>query len=365
MWPGLRAIIGFLADLVRFGMLFFRSTSSIRAENLVLRRQLARYIERGVKPRRIDHVTRVSLALFTRLCNWRDSVVNVRPSTIVRWHRLGWRIFWRLKCRAGRPPIPAELRILIRRMARVNPIWGQERIAYELLLKLGIRVSPRTVAKYMPKQPPSQPRGDQRWSTFLMNHAKAIIACDFFVAVTATFRVLYVFVVIEHGRRRLAHVNVRANPTAEWALQQLREVVGEGGADQYLIHDRDGIFSRHLDDSIRALGLEVLKSPVASPKANAICERVIGTIRRECMDWLIPISETHLRAILKEWVAHYNGGRCHGALGPGVPDPPSELSVLPKSETRHRLAAGSFVLAKSILGGLHHGYSLVRRAGNT
>jgi len=359
MWPVLRAIIGFLADLVRFGMLFFRSSSSIRAENLVLRRQLARYVERGVRPRRVDHATRVSLALFTKLFDWRDSVVNVRPSTIVRWHRLGWRIFWRLKCRAGRPPIPAELRILIRRMARDNPIWGQERIAYELLLKLGIRVSPRTVAKYMPKRPPGQPRGDQRWSTFLMNHAKAIIACDFFVAVTATFRVLYVFVVIEHGRRRLAHVNVTANPTAEWTLQQLREVVGEGGAHRYLIHDRDRIFAKHLDDSISALGLTILKSPVASPKANAICERVIGTIRRECLDWLIPISEAHLRAILKEWVAHYNGGRCHGALGPGVPDPPSEVSVLPKSETRHRLAAGSLVLAKSILGGLHHEYSLV------
>lgn len=158
----LRAFIGFLADAVRVGRLFLRSSSSIRAENLVLRRQLARYIERGVKPRRIDHPTRVSLALFTRLCDWRDSVVSVRPSTIVRWQRLGWRIFWRLKSRAERPPIPAELRMLIRRMARDNPIWGQERIASELLLKLGLQVSPRTVAKYMPKRPPGQPRGDQR-----------------------------------------------------------------------------------------------------------------------------------------------------------------------------------------------------------
>jgi putative transposase len=365
MWPVLRSIIGFLVDVVRFGLLFCRSSSTIRAENLVLRKQLARHIERGAKPRRVDHATRVSLALFTRLCNWRDSVVNVRPSTIVRWHRLGWRIFWRLKCRAGRPTIPAELRMLIRRMARENVLWGQERIAYELLLKLGIHVSPRTVAKYMPKRPPGQPRGDQRWSTFLMNHAKAIIACDFFVAVTATFRLLYVFVVIEHGRRRLPHVNVTANPTAEWTLQQLREVVGEGGAHRYLIHDRDRIFAKHLDDSIKALGLRVLKSPVASPKANAICERVIGTIRRECLDWLIPLSEAHLRSILKEWVAHYNGGRCHGALGPRVPDPPSELTALPKSETRHRLAAGSLVFARSILGGLHHEYSVVKAGPHT
>jgi hypothetical protein len=136
---------------------------------------------------------------------WRDAVVNVRPATIVRWHRLGWRIFWRRKCRAGRPPIPPELRRLIRRMATENPLWGEQRIANEQLDKLGIRVSPRTVGKYMPKRPPAQPRGDQRWSTFLKNHAKAILACDFFVAVTATFRILYVFVVIECGTRRLAH----------------------------------------------------------------------------------------------------------------------------------------------------------------
>jgi len=177
----------------------------------------------------VDHATRVSLALFTRLFDWRDAVVNVRPATIVRWHRLGWRIFWHRKCRAGRPPIPPELRRLIRRMAAENLLWGEERIANELLVKLGIRVSPRTVGKYMPKRPPGQPRGDQRWSTFLKNHAKAILACDFFVAVTATFRMLYVFVVIEHGTRRLAHVNVTATPSADWTLQQLRAVVGERG----------------------------------------------------------------------------------------------------------------------------------------
>jgi hypothetical protein len=211
----LRAIVGVVADVVRLGMLFFRSASSVRAENLVLRKQLARYIERGVEPRRVDHMTRVSLALFSRLCNWRDAVINVQPSAIIRWRRLGWRIFWRLKSRAGRPPIPLELRMLIRRMSGENPLWGQERIAYELLLKLGIRVSPRTVAKYMPKRPTGIPRGDQRWSTFLRNHAQAILACDFFVTVTATFRVLYVFIVIEHGRRRLAHVKVTAYPTAD------------------------------------------------------------------------------------------------------------------------------------------------------
>ena len=160
------------ADILRLDVLFLRSSSAIRAENLVFRRQLARYIERDIKPRRVDHATRASLALLSRLFDWRDAVVIVRPGTIVRWHRLGWRIVWRWKCRAGRPPIPPELRDLIRRMAAENPLWGEERIANELLVKLGIRVSPRTVGKYMPKRPPVKARGDQRWSTFLKNHCK-------------------------------------------------------------------------------------------------------------------------------------------------------------------------------------------------
>ena len=351
-----RAILGIGSDLLRLLALFVRSSGAIRAENLVLRRQLARYLERGIKPRRVDYATRVSLAMFSRLFDWRDAVVIVRPSTIVRWHRLGWRIFWRWKSRVGRPPIPVELRALIRRMAAENPLWGEERIANELFVKLGIRISPRTVGKYMPDRPPGQPRGDQRWSTFLKNHAKAILACDFFVAVTATFRILYVFVVIEHGTRRLAHVNVTAHPTAEWTLQQLREAFTED-RHPYLIHDRDRIYSRRLDDSIEALGLSVLRSPVASPKANSICERVIGTIRRECLDWMIPMSEAHLRAILREWVTHYNRGRPHSALGPGVPDPPEPVAVLPNSKSRHWLAVGAFVRVQSVLSGLHHEYS--------
>ena len=219
----------------------------------------------------MDYATRVSLALFTRLLDWRNAVVNVHPSTMVRWHRLGWRIYWRWKCRAGRPPIPPELRALIRRMATENPLWGEERIASELLVKLGIRVSPRTVRKYMLKPLAGRPRGDQRWSTFLKNHAKAILACDFFVAVTATFRLLYVFVVIEHGSRRLVRVDVTAHPSADWTLQQLREVVGFDNGHRYLIHDRDNIFAKHLDESIKALGLSVPKSPPCCLKANSIC----------------------------------------------------------------------------------------------
>jgi transposase InsO family protein len=352
--------IRLFSDIVRLGLSFFRSSNSIRAENLVLRRQLAKYVERGVKARKVDALTRVSLAFFTRFFDWRNAVVLVRPATIIRWHRLGWRLFWRGKCRAGRPPIPAELRALIRRMAQENPVWGEERIASELLVKLGIRVSPRTVRKYMPKLPAGQPRGDQRWSTFLKNHAAAILACDFFIAVTATFRMLYVFVVIEHGSRRLKRVAVTAHPSVDWTLQQLREVVGEDSSHQYLLHDRDSIFAKHLDESIRALGLRVLKSPPRSLKANSICERVIGTIRRECLDWLIPLTESHLREILKSWVAHDNGGRPHRSLGPGLPGPPNTVVASTKPSTfRHQLEEGVAVRSKSVLGGLHHEYFMV------
>jgi transposase InsO family protein len=149
-----------------------------------------------------------------------------------------------------------------------------------------------------------------------------MIACDFFVAVTATFRLLYVFVVIHHASRRLLHFNVTAHPTAAWTLQQLREAIGLERDHGYLLRDRDSIYAGSLDESTKNLGLTVLKSAPHSPKANAVCERVIGTIRRECLDWLIPLSEPHLRSMLKEWVTHYNGARPHMALGPGVLDPP-------------------------------------------
>jgi transposase InsO family protein len=176
-------------------------------------------------------------------------------------------------------------------MARDNPTWGQERIANELLLKLGLRVSPRTMRKYMPKRL-NHGRGtrvpSQRWLTFVRNHARAIVACDFCVVVTATFRVLYVFVVIEHASRRLLHINVTAHPTAEWTLQQLREAIPSDHDYRFLTHDRDSIFSKQLDQRMRNLGLRMLKTPPRVPRANAICERVLGTLRRECLDFLIP-----------------------------------------------------------------------------
>jgi putative transposase len=352
--PGI--LIDLVADMLRWLRLVFRSSQSIQAENLFLRRQLALYIERGVKPRRIDAATRVALTVLSRLFDWRDTLAVVTPATLIRWHRAGWRLFWRMKSRPGRPPIPRELRALIRRIATENPSWGEERIANELLLKIGIRVSPRTVNKYLPRRPRGQSRGDLRWSTFLRLHAQGIIACDFVVAVTATFRLLYVFVVIEHRSRLLIHCNVTAHPSCAWTLQQLREAVGLEERYEYLLHDRDSIFAKHLDESIGKLGVTVLKSPPSSPKANAVCERVIGTIRRECLDWLIPLSEAQLRTTIRSWVQHYNHGRPHMGLGPGIPDPP--ITPIARSTSRHRRGEPYVVRAHPILCGLHHEYTL-------
>jgi transposase InsO family protein len=351
-----------LVDLIALTALAFRQRRATAAEILVLRRQIALYKERGIKPRRIDPPTRISLALLSRFFSWRDALVVVRPETMLRWHRAGWKLFWRLKSRPGRPPIPLEIQTLIRRMANENPSWGQERIANELILKLGIQVSPRTVRKYLPRRPRGRPRGDLRWSTFLRLHAQGIISCDFLVAMTATFRLLYVFVVIEHRSRRLIHCNITAHPSATWTLQQLREAIGLQDRYKYLLHDRDSIFAKHLDESIIKLGAQVLKSPPRSPTANAICERVIGTIRRECLDWLIPLSESHLRSILKSWILHYNRARPHMALGPGVPDPPTATHYNFNSRSRHRLREDITVRANAVLGGLHHEYFLAPTA---
>ncbi|HBK80803.1 MAG TPA: hypothetical protein DDZ83_14220 [Nitrospinae bacterium] len=224
-------------DLFSFISNLLRSRSGLAAENLFLRKQLALYQERGKKPVRIDTVAKLTLIGLSKLFNWKAALMVVQPQTLVRWHRMGFRLFWRWKSRPGRPSIPEGLKRLIQQMARENPLWGEERIANELLLKLGIRVSPRTVRKYMPKEPSRGPRNDQRWATFLRNHAGAILACDFFVVVTVTFRTLYVFVILEHGSRRLIHVGVTAHPAAEWTLQQLRQAIPSNHKYRFLIHD--------------------------------------------------------------------------------------------------------------------------------
>jgi putative transposase len=357
-------LLALLGNTARFLLLCLRPPVALAAENLFLRKQLALYQERHIKPQRATDATRLSLVWLARWFDWRQALAVVQPATLIRWHRQGFRLFWRWKSRPGRPRLPADLRTLIRRMARENPTWGEGRIANELLLKLGLRVSPRTVRKYVPTRPHrgrDQHLPSQRWRTFVRNHAQAIVACDSCVVVTATFRVLYVFVVMEHASRRILHINVTARPTAQWTMQQLREAIPADHLYRFLIHDRDAIFSRDLDQRIRALGLRVLKTPPQSPKANAHCERLLGTLRRECLDFVIPLTEHHLRRLLTEWVRHYHESRPHMALGPGMPQPPASLPV-PLQAYRHRLPEHLCVMARPILGGLHHEYQLAGQA---
>jgi putative transposase len=277
--------------------------------------QLALYQERKSRRRRPTAAAKLALVVLSRFFPWTQALAIVRPSTFVRWHRAGFRLLWRWKSRPlGRPPLPKNLRALITTMAEENPSWGEGRIADELSLKLGISVDSRTVGKYIKQSGgPRKPVG-QRWSTFIQNHLRAIVACDFFTSVTATFQILYMFLAMEIGSRRILQVNVTNHPTAGWTRRQFRAFIDGESGHRYLIHDRDTVFSAEVDEAVQGFGLKVMKTPVRSPMANAFCERVIGTIRRECLDYLIPVNERHLRRIVREFVSHNNRRRPHTAL---------------------------------------------------
>ena len=285
---------------------------------------------------------------WTRLARGELSVAHKRPPCDSTMERL----------------IRSPMRQLIVRMVQENPTWGEERIAAELSVKLGILVSPRTVRAYWPQDRDlrgGRRTSSQHWRTFVRNHAKAIVAADFLVAITAGFRVLYVFVVMEVGSRRILQCNVTAHPTAAWTLQQFREAIPGDHTYRFLIHDRDSIFSAEVDDDLGAFGLKILRAPVQAPKANAYCERLIGSMRRECLDWVIPLNEKHLRRILREWVAHYNRGRPYASLGPGIPEPATTRRPSPK-HPRHELPPDCRIRTKEVLGGLHHEYRLEKVA---
>src|ERR1051326_5451838 len=357
-----RTLPSVVFDLVRLAFLAAHSRSALAAQNLFLRKQLALFQERKVKPRRADDSTRWMMATLSRMFHLRHVLVNAKPDTLLRWHRKGFRLFWRWSSKpTGRPRLIKDLRDLIWKMATENPSWGEERIANELKLKLGIRVSPRTVGKYVHSGGPRrEPDPKQRWLTFVRNHAKAIVACDFFVVITATYRTFYIFVIIDVGTRRILHHNVTAHPTAQWTLQQFREALPGDHPYRFVIHDRDSIFSKRLDKEVTQLGVRVLRTPVRAPVANSICERFGGTLRRESLDFLIPLNERHLKVTIKKWGFQYNRGRPHSSLGPGIPEP-DEDSV-PASGHRHKLPAGYRVVKTSVLGGLHHEYRLVKDA---
>ena len=320
----------------------FKSKSRLEAENAALRHQLA-VLRRKVRGR--VQFTNGDRLFFVQLYRWFPSILKaitiIRPETLVRWHRAGFRRYWRWKSRSlgGRPQIDADLRALIRRMSMENPLWGAPRIHGELL-KLGFEVAQSSVAKYMVKRcgPPSQ-----GWRTFLRNHAPDIAAMDLFVVPTIGFDLLYVFVIVRLDRRDLVWINVTANPTAEWIARQITEAFPWNEAPRYLIRDRDQAYGAAVTRRLRAMGIRDKPIAPGSPWQNGFAERLIGSIRRECTDHVIAVGEGHLRRVLRSYAHYYNELRTHRSLNKDAPIHRAIERVGP-------------IFSRPILGGLHHRY---------
>ncbi len=287
-----------------------RSRSDLLLENALLRHQLLVLGRTARRPRLTAADRGLLVLLASRLRTWADALVIVRPETVLRWHRQGFRLFWRWKSTpraTGR--IPAETVDLIRRLAAENHLWGADRIRGELL-KLDVRASKRTIQKYMRAVRPRRPAG-QSWSALMHNHAAAIWACDFLPITDLCFRPLYAFFVIALGSRRVVHVGVTRHPTDAWVTQQLREATPFGAAPGFLIRDNDGKYGPRFDRLAAASGIHVLRTPYRAPRANATCERFLGSVRRECTDHLLILGEAHLRRVLGAYVAYFNDARPH------------------------------------------------------
>ena len=279
---------------------------------------------------------------------WTDALIIVKPETVVRWHRAGFRLYWRFRSRVswlGRRKIEPNVFELVKRMAKENPSWGAPRIHGELL-KLGFEISERTVSRYLLRRNPSPADAVQRWLAFLKNHREAIVALDFFTVPTLTFHLLYGFFVIDHHRRRILHFNVTAHPTAVWVCQQLREAFPDAGPYRHAILDRDTKFSAEVLDLLKSSGIEPVRTSIRSPWQNGTAERWVGSARRECFDQVIALNEPHLRRIACEYIAYYHDDRTHLGLDK---DTPLGRPVEPKP-TAARLESLPRV------GGLHHRY---------
>ncbi|MCP4768629.1 MAG: transposase [Gammaproteobacteria bacterium] len=337
----------FFLLMARFVHSLFRSQRHLVLENLALRQQVA-MLRQSVKKPRPSVADKLFWIIFSRYVNgWREMLYGLHPDTVVRWHRQGFRLYWRWKSRGqkpGRPAIDAALRKLIREMQKANIGWGAPRIHGELL-KLGIAISQATVSKYMVRQKRPPP---QTWRTFLENHADCLAGIDFFTVPTATFRILYVFIVLSHDRRQIAYFNVTEHPTAQWTSQQLTEAFSFDSAPQYLLRDRDAIYGEAVRRRIKSLGIEEVVSAPRSPWQNPYCERVIGSIRRECLDHVIAMNVRHLRGILREYVDYYHTCRTHLSLNK---DPPEARTVEPPEF--------GTITAIPRVGGPHHRYARI------
>jgi transposase InsO family protein len=326
---------------------FFRDRADVALEVLALRQQLAVLKRKRPRPP-LNALDRLFWTTLSRCWpRWMDVLEIVKSKTVVGWHRAGFRLYWRWHSRArgGRPKITEEIRALIRQMAEENAGWGAPKIHGELL-KLGLVVSERTVARYLRR---IHRRGDpsQSWLAFLENHREVIVAFDFFTVPSVTFRLLHCFFVIEHGRRKILHFNVTRHPTAEWVVQQLREAFPEAGPYRYAIFDRD---SRHDADVItflKATGLKVKQTSVQAPWQNGVAERWVGSCRREILDHVIPLNEEHLRRLLRDFVNYYHQDRVHDSLGKDTPN---------RRPVEQKPAKNATVDSMPRLGGLHHRY---------
>ena len=324
-----------------------RTQSELLAENALLRQQVI-VLRRSIRRPRVHHDDRLFLLILARLCHrWRDALHVVKPDTLLRWHRDLFKFVWRRKSRPRGQPrrLAPEIVTLIQAMAKGDVLWGAERIRGELL-KLGIRVSKRTIQKYMKDVRPRGKRG-QTWSTFIANHSREVWACDFLQLYDVLFRPIFAFFFVVHGTREVVHFNVTRCPTDAWAAQQLREATPYCHGPRYLIRDNDDKFGKRFAAVAKGTGIKVVKIPPRSPNLNPICERFLGSVRRECLDHVIILSERQLRRVLKEYVEiYFNRARPHQGLG----------QAIPVAESRSVRNVDGKIVAFPILGGLHHDY---------
>jgi putative transposase len=320
-------------------------------ENALLRQQVI-VLKRHVNRSQLTAQDRSLLVILaSRVKDWKNAVLEVKPDTVLRWHREGFKLFWRRKSKrqARKPRISEETIALIKKMAVDNRRWGAKRIRGELL-KLGIRVNKGTVRRYMGQaRRKLPPRYDgQNWATFLANHASEIWACDFVQTYDLFFRTIFLFFIIEHGSRRVVHAGVTRNPTDEWVAQQVCNATPFSEGPRFLICDNDDKFGPRFERAVEGAGIDLIHTPPYAPKANAICERFIGSVRRECLDHILILSDKHVRRIIREYCAFFNRALPHQGIDQQIPIPSCD-AALPE-HARHK------AIGVPILNGLHHDY---------
>ncbi|MCP3871767.1 MAG: transposase [Desulfobacteraceae bacterium] len=326
-------------------ILMFKLNSRLAIENLALRQQLV-VLKQSVRRPKIRKKDRFFWVILSRLWSgWENVLMFVQPETVIRWRKKGFKLYWKFKSqKPGRPSIDIKIQKIVKKMIKENPLWGAPLLHGELI-KLGIEISERTVSnmikRYKVGKPPSQ-----TWRTFLKNHMNNTYAIDFFTVPTANFKLLYVFVVLWHERRKILHFNVTMNPTAQWTAQQIVEACPWNAEPKYLLRDRDGIYGKVFQRRIRNMGIEEVKTAPHSPWQNPYCERVIGSIRRDCLNHMIVLNENHLKAILSDYFEYYHRDRTHLGL---LKDTPFERQV--QSEPKNGI-----LISLSRVGGLHHRY---------